>query len=107
MSRYSHAITLPNDQEIRSKLKDLLSEQGFNVIYESADYIVAREEAGKVSFSRLVTAELFLNRSTADRDYWSCIVKNEELPLQTINHCQQLFEKLRVALEAFAGSMVA
>ncbi len=71
------------------------------MIYEIEDYMMAREIPGQVSFSKLVTAEVLIDITNATEEAvtLSFVVKNEELPLNSNNHCRQMFDLLRVALE--------
>ncbi len=70
-------------------------------IYDLEDYLMAREIPGRVSFTKLVTAEVLINTTNATDESvtLSFVVKNEELPLNANNHCRQIFDLLRVALE--------
>jgi hypothetical protein len=71
------------------------------MVYEIEDYMMARELPGQVAFAKLVTAEVLIDitNATADAVALSFVVKNEELPLNSNNHCRQIFDRLRVALE--------
>ena len=66
-------------------------------MYELDDYLKAREIPGKVAFSKLVTAEILIDVTTATREAvkLSVVLKNEELPLNSNNHCRQIFDTLR------------
>ena len=69
-------------------------------MYETDDYVMAREIPGQVIFTKLVTSEVSIDVSGANPDTvkLSFLVKNEELPLNSNNHCRQIFELLRVAI---------
>lgn len=71
-----------------------------DVMYETDDYVMAREIPGQVPFTKLVTSEVSIDVSGTDSDLvkLSFLVKNEELPLNNNNHCRQLFDLLRVAV---------
>ncbi len=71
------------------------------MIYEIEDYMMAREIPGQVSFSKLVTAEVLIDITNATEESVSLsfVVKNEELPLNSNNHCRQMFDLLRVEIE--------
>ncbi len=62
--------------------------------------MVAREVPGGVSFSKLVTVEVLIDRlpAAADGVRMNFVVKNEELPLQTDNHCRQKFNLVNQAI---------
>jgi hypothetical protein len=86
MARYNCLFTIAVPvNNIQRLLMDVLESCGFEIIYANADYIMGREIPGNVSFSKLVTAEVLLD-------------KNEELPLQVDNHCRQVFEVVSQAM---------
>ena len=62
---------------------------------------MAKENPGDVAFGKLVTVEAFLNRTNASSAgvKVDIFVKNDELPLQSNNHCQQ---KYKLVLENIA-----
>jgi hypothetical protein len=101
MSRYvCHFSVNFSAQNIRSVLHELLESCQLELVYEVEDYLKAREIPGRVSFSRLVTAEILIDISTATPAAvkLSFVVKNEELPLNSNNHCRQVFDSLRLAI---------
>lgn len=55
---------------------------------------MARELPGQVSIAKLVTAEVLFEKNTGSdcEVRMNFTIKNEELPLQTNNHCRQMFE---------------
>jgi hypothetical protein len=65
-----------------------------SLIYETTDYLVAKEKPGRVSFSQLTTVEVLIDPSPYEATgiHVNLVVKNEELPLKTNNHCQRVFE---------------
>lgn len=70
-------------------------------MYETDDYVMAREIPGRVSFTKLVTAEVSIDPAAADTSdlvRLNFLVKNDELPLNPNNHCRQIFDLLRVAI---------
>ncbi|MEC4806648.1 MAG: hypothetical protein SAJ12_19885 [Jaaginema sp. PMC 1079.18] len=101
MARYicsfTVAVTL---EDLLPSLNEVLKACNFEVIYDTADYLMGREVPGDVSFSRLATAEVLIDRTTATTDgvRLNLVVKNEELPLQHDNHCRQMFNKLQQAI---------
>ncbi|MBW4519975.1 MAG: hypothetical protein KME16_09800 [Scytolyngbya sp. HA4215-MV1] len=101
MARYNCLFTIAVPvNNIQRLLMDLLESCGFEIIYANADYIMGRETPGQVSFSKLVTAEVLLDKTTAtDKEIrMNILVKNEELPLQVDNHCRQVFEAVSRAM---------
>lgn len=102
MSRYvCHFLVNLSPQSVRAPLKKLLENCRLETIYDLEDYMMAREIPGRVSFTKLVTAEVSIHTTSATHNAvtLSFVVKNEELPLSTNNHCRQMFDLLRVALE--------
>jgi hypothetical protein len=101
MSRYvCHFLVKFSSQNIRSVVSKLLEACRLELVYELDDYLKAREIPGKVSFSKLVTAEVLIDVTTATREAvkLSFVLKNEELPLNSNNHCRQIFDTLRSAI---------
>ncbi len=97
MARYtcSYVLSLPLE-EITICLKDIFESCDCNLLYDTPDYFMARENPGKIHFSRLVTVEVLpdiLNQPDCLR--LNFVVKNEELPLQVKNHCAQMFDSLK------------
>lgn len=48
-----------------------------------------------------MTVEVFVDRTRQAADgsvQVTCIAKNEELPLKSVNHCQQTFDRLKAEL---------
>lgn len=63
---------------------------------------MAREFPGRVSFAKLVTVEVLIDKSTATSQEvrMNFVIKNEELPLQVDNHCHQMFNMVQDAVAA-------
>ncbi|NET30592.1 MAG: hypothetical protein F6K19_01130 [Cyanothece sp. SIO1E1] len=102
MARYTSLFTVTDTMErVWQSLIETLESCDLNIIYESRDYLVAREKPGQVSFSQLVTLEALIDRSLSSQEatHLSLVVKNEELPLQTDNHCYQRFNFIIQAIE--------
>jgi hypothetical protein len=101
MSRYvCHFLVNLSPQNVRLPLGKLLEACRLEPIYEVEDYLMAREIPGRVSFARLVTAEVLIDVTTATQNAvkLSFVVKNEELPLNSNNHCRQVFDLIRRAI---------
>lgn len=83
-------------------LVEILRSSGFDVIYETGEYVMARETPGNVSYAKLVTIEGLIDTTTATKSevQVKLVAKNEELPLNVDNHCWQLFEKIQKAIAA-------
>lgn len=62
--------------------------------------MMGREIPNRVPFPKLVTTEVLIDRTTATPELirMNLVMKNEELPLQTDNHCRQMFDLLQQAL---------
>lgn len=101
MARYTSLFTIAVSLDsLRQLLVDTLASCNFNIIYDSGDYLVAREIPGGVSFAKLVTVEVLIDKSSpvAEEVRMSFVVKNEELPLQVDNHCRQMFNMVNRAV---------
>lgn len=102
MARYTCSFVLSvSIDHLQPLLVDLLQVSGLDVQYYTADYIMAREIPGSVAFSRLVTVEILIDKTTATESEtrMSIVIKNEELPLQLENHCRQVFEFIKQEIE--------
>ncbi|BAY32702.1 hypothetical protein H6G64_09275 [Calothrix sp. FACHB-156] len=102
MARYtcSFIVSVPVEH-LQPLLVDLLQDCELDIQYYTGDYIMAREIPGTVSFSKMVKVEVLIDKSTATETEtrMSIVVKNEELPLQLDNHCRQMFEFIKQAIE--------
>jgi hypothetical protein len=101
MSRYiCHFLAGSSPDRVRVPLRELMHSCHLETIYEIEDYMMAREIPGQVAFSKLVTAEVLIDTTNATEDSvrLSFVVKNEELPLKSNNHCRLMFERLREAI---------
>jgi hypothetical protein len=102
MSRYvCHFLVHLSPQHVRVPLKKLLEACGMETIHEVEDYLMAREIPGQVSFARLAVAEILIDvtHATQEAVKVSFVVRNEELPLNSNNHCRQVFDLLRRAID--------
>ena len=79
---------------LQQLLIEILESCNLDIIYDTGDYMMAREVPGNVSFSKLVTVEVLIDKTSAtDREIrMNFVIKNEELPLQVDNHCHQMFD---------------
>lgn len=102
MARYTCSfLVCANVDHLQPLLIELLQDCDFDVQYYTTDYIMAREIPGNISFSKLVKVEVLIDKSTATETEtrMSIVIKNEELPLQLDNHCRQIFEFVKQAIE--------
>jgi len=101
MARYtcSFIIAVPLER-LQQVLIEVLESCNFDIIYNTGDYLMAREIPGHVSFAKLVTVEVLIDKSTAtDQEVrMNFVIKNEELPLQVDNHCHQMFHQVQQAI---------
>lgn len=101
MARYTSSYTVGLPYEGLGKLViEVLKSCPLEVTYEAGEYIMAREIPGKVSFTKLASVEVLLDRttSTEKETKMTLVVKNEELPLQLDNHCHQMFQIVNQAI---------
>jgi hypothetical protein len=102
MARYTNLLVLSIDpiSHLRQSLADVLQSCGLNLIYEAKDYLVAKEKPGAVSYSKLATVEVLISPPTPQKhsSTINLVVKNEELPLSTNNHCHRVFEQVNSAI---------
>lgn len=101
MARYTCLFTVATSvNDLQQVLLNLLQECHFDIIYQTDDYLMAREIPGQVAFSKLVTVEILIDRTMAtEREVrMKFVIKNEELPLQVENHCKQMFNTVLQAV---------
>ncbi|NJO39815.1 MAG: hypothetical protein HC769_01125 [Cyanobacteria bacterium CRU_2_1] len=101
MARYTSLFKVAVSLDrFRQLLTDILHSCSLDVIYSSEDYLVAREVPGHVSYAKLVTVEVLIEQSTAKEAevQMNFVVKNEELPLHSNNHCRQVFNLVNRAI---------
>jgi hypothetical protein len=102
MARYTRSITVaaPED-DLQQLLADILQSCNFEVVHTTEGYLMARENPGKVSFTKLVIVEVLIDNTMATNTgiRLNFVIKSEELPLQADNHCRQMFDRLSQALE--------
>ncbi|MBD2315074.1 hypothetical protein H6G20_25745 [Desertifilum sp. FACHB-1129] len=101
MARYTcfFTVALPIDN-LRQSLVEILESCNFDMIYDTGDYMMAREVPGQVPFAKLVTVELLIDKTKATPTelQMNLVMKNEELPLQLNNHCRQMFDLVSHAI---------
>ncbi|MCP6757414.1 MAG: hypothetical protein NHB32_01285 [Fischerella sp. CENA71] len=102
MARYTCSFILSIDiNHLQPLLVEMLQDCNLDVQYYTLDYIMAREIVGTVAYSKMVTVEVLIDKSTATETEtrMSIVIKNQELPLQVDNHCRQVFEYIKQAIE--------
>ncbi|HEY9607938.1 hypothetical protein [Allocoleopsis sp.] len=101
MARYTCSFTVAVSlDDLQPSLVELLQSCNFDIIYDTGDYVMAREIPGRVAFAKLVTVEVLIDKSTATSQEvrMNFVIKNEELPLQVDNHCHQMFDMVQEAV---------
>mgnify|MGYP001790876122 CR=1 FL=1 len=111
MARYTNLLisVLPANN-LRESLPDVLQACGLRLVYQDGDYMMAKEPPGMVSYSQLATVEVLIG-STDETELVTqdpaatvnLVVKNEELPLKTNNHCHKVFQLVNQAIESKAS----
>jgi hypothetical protein len=95
MARYTNLFTASGSaQDLRRSVVRVLQACNLSLIYEAADYLVAKEKPGQVTYSQLATVEVLIDTppDQESRAQVNLVVKNEELPLKTNNHCHRVFK---------------
>ena len=103
MARYTCSFTVAVSLDhLQHSLIEVLQSCNFDIIYDTGDYLMAREIPGRIAFAKLVTVEVLIDKSTATSQEvrMNFVIKNEELPLQVDNHCRQMFELVQQAVAA-------
>ncbi|MBD0347174.1 MAG: hypothetical protein ICV63_20600 [Coleofasciculus sp. Co-bin14] len=101
MARYTCSFTVAVSLDVlQESLIEVLQSCNFDIIYDTGDYLMAREIPGRIAFAKLVTVEVLIDKSTATAQgvRMNFVIKNEELPLQADNHCRQMFEMVHEAV---------
>jgi hypothetical protein len=101
MARYTCSFTIAVSLDrLQQSLIEVLQSCNFDIIYDTGDYLMAREIPGRVAFAKLVTVEVLIDKSTATAQEvrMNFVIKNEELPLQVDNHCRQMFDMVQEAV---------
>ncbi len=101
MARYTCSFTVAVSLDhLQPSLVELLQSCNFDIIYDTGDYVMAREIPGRIAFAKLVTVEVLIDKSTATSQEvrMNFVIKNEELPLQVDNHCRQMFDMVQEAV---------
>lgn len=102
MARYTSSFVANTTlEEVPNLLIELLESCEFAIVYQATDYLMAKETPGKVPFSKLVSIEILIESTVAKKNEVpvTFVVKNDELPLNSNNHCQQRFLELQAVLK--------
>ena len=101
MARYTNFFMTASSQEaISQALVSALEACDLNLIYQDPVCLVAKERPGQVSFTQLATIELLISPPTLESggSRIDLVVKNEELPLRSQNHCREVFTQVNQAI---------
>lgn len=105
MARYTNLFTAPQSlSDLREALIQSLQSCGLTLVYEGADYLVAKENPAGIPLNRLTTVEVLITPPTVENNSVrvNLVAKNEELPLRQNNHCQRLFTTVSDAIASDA-----
>uniref|UniRef100_A0A832H3R3 Uncharacterized protein n=1 Tax=Oscillatoriales cyanobacterium SpSt-402 TaxID=2282168 RepID=A0A832H3R3_9CYAN len=101
MARYTGLFKIAAPiSSLQQLLGEILESCNFNVVYQTGDYLMAREAPGQVAYHQLVTVEVLVDKTTATDSeiQMQMVIKNEELPLQVDNHCRQTYKRVSRAI---------
>lgn len=101
MARYTGLFTISTPlEQLRTQLAQVLESCNLDIVYDTGDYMMAREVPGRVAFAKLVSVEVLIDRPVefTEEIRMRFVVKNEELPLQKDNHCHMMFETVKDAI---------
>lgn len=85
--------------ELHSLLTQIFKSCHCDVVYNTNDYIMAKEIPGQVKLRKLVTLEALIDTTTAQQTFkTNLVVKNDELPLKLENHCKEIFEQIKAEI---------
>lgn len=104
MARYTCSLTVAIPlEELQDAFTEILESCNFHDVYKTTDFIMASEKPGTVNYRKLVTAEVFIHRSTATESEVNISVelKNEELTLHIDNHCSQMFDWVQQTIREY------
>lgn len=108
MARYTNQLMIQAPvSEVRHSLVSALQSCGLDLVYQTRDYLMAKEQAGAVSYWKLAVIEVLIDtphHQAVEMPQVNLVVRNEELTLQPNNHCQQIFEAVN---QAISGTMAA
>ncbi|MEP0900367.1 MULTISPECIES: hypothetical protein [unclassified Nodosilinea] len=103
MARYTNTLPISaTTARLRDAIVSSLQAFGLNMVYETSDYLMAKEQPGQVSLAQLTTIEVLISPPTvaADAASVNLVVSNQELPLRHNNHCEQVFSAVNQAIVA-------
>jgi hypothetical protein len=101
MARYPILATAVPDESLHQSLLDVLQSCELEIIHDTADYVMAREKPNGMPYAKLVTVEGLIDKTgaTQDKIRVEVVVKNEELPVHSDNHCSRMRDSVHQAFE--------
>ena len=102
MARYPLLATAVPDESLHQSLLDVLQSCQLEIIHDTADYVMAREKPSGIPYAQLVTVEGLIDKTGATQDEIrvEVVIKNEELPVHSDNHCSRIRDSVHEAFEA-------
>ena len=105
MTRYTDCLSIEGPPEgLFQGMKPLLEDWGFEITHLNQDYLIAREKPGDFPFTRLVTIELAAAALGISKV--RVVVSNKAMPLQSNNHCYQMFRRVTDAIKGNQGAIL-
>lgn len=101
MARYPILATAVPDESLHQSLLDVLQSCQLEIIHDTADYVMAREKPSGIPYAKLVTVEGLIDKTGATQDEIKVevVIKNEELPVHSDNHCSRMRDSVHQALQ--------
>ncbi|MEO0377760.1 MAG: hypothetical protein AAF329_24820 [Cyanobacteria bacterium P01_A01_bin.17] len=106
MARYTCCLTVAVALEnLYQNLTDMLRGCNLEILFSQGNCVLAREKPGQVPFEHLVTVEVLVDQTRSEREAtdFDLVVKNGELPLQSSNHCSQIYQQILKDSAAYQG----
>lgn len=106
MARYISCLDLPGialdkaNSNLQVSISRVLESCNLSIVYTSDDYLVAKEKPGKIGLSELTTIEILIQppKISSSQVQLNLVVKNDQLPLQSNNHCKRIFDSIHQAI---------
>ncbi len=102
MARYPLLATAVPNEHLHQSLLDVLQSCHLEIIHDTSDYVMAREKPSGIPYAKLVTVEGLIDKTGETRDEIrvEVVIKNEELPVHSDNHCSRMRDSVHKAFEA-------
>ncbi len=101
MARYPLLATATPNDDLHQSLLRILESCKLDIIHDTGDYVMARETPNGTPYPKLVTVEGLIDKTGATKEQIriEVVVKNEELPIHSDNHCSRMRDTVIGALE--------